>query len=229
MIIYQILNTITGKKYIGCSTRYNSNAEFQKSKYWGSGELLKKAIKKYGLKNFEKKVLLKNIFYETELDRYENLWIQKKNSIVPKGYNLRTGGQKHFQQHEETKLKISQANSNPTQETIEKMRKNNKGAGNPNFGNHHTEKWKEEASQRQRGEKHWNWGKHCSKETSEKISIANKGKKDSAETKKRKSQALSGEKNPMYGKKHRPESIQKREETKRKNREKKNADLERGL
>jgi group I intron endonuclease len=92
MIIYQIKNKQTGKLYIGYSTKFNSNKKFQKSKYWGSGLYIKRAIKEYGKENFERKVLLKNIFDFEELKHYEILWIKKKNSKKPNGYNLTEGG-----------------------------------------------------------------------------------------------------------------------------------------
>lgn len=89
-IIYCIQNQINNKKYIGQSKYYNSNKEFQKSGYWGSGKLIQKAIKKYGLENFKKWVLLhcKN----EESNHYEKLWLRKLKTKVPKGYNLLPGG-----------------------------------------------------------------------------------------------------------------------------------------
>jgi hypothetical protein len=93
MIIYQIENKITGQVYIGQYSKCNSNGEFQNSKYWGSGKYLKRAIQKYGLENFEKKVLLKNINTLSGLDYYETLWIKKKKSKIPNGYNLTDGGE----------------------------------------------------------------------------------------------------------------------------------------
>jgi hypothetical protein len=92
VIIYCIENQITKKRYIGYSTKYNSNREFQKSKYWGSGIYIKKAIEKYGIENFKKWVLLKNIFNFNELKKYESLWIKKLNTKPPNGYNISDGG-----------------------------------------------------------------------------------------------------------------------------------------
>jgi len=47
-------------------------------------------IKKYGLENFEKWVILhcKN----KESNHYEKIWIKKKNTLYPFGYNLTEGG-----------------------------------------------------------------------------------------------------------------------------------------
>jgi group I intron endonuclease len=93
MIIYCIENLINGKKYIGQSSFYNSNEEFQKSNYWGGGIYIRNAIKKYGLENFKKYVLIKDIFKIEELNKYEILWIKKLNTKQPVGYNLSDGGE----------------------------------------------------------------------------------------------------------------------------------------
>jgi group I intron endonuclease len=98
MIIYCIENLINHKRYIGQSSNsnYNSNEEFQKSKYWGSGRLIAYSIKKYGLENHKKWIIIKNIPYTikgfNELNRYEILWIKKLNTKIPNGYNLADGG-----------------------------------------------------------------------------------------------------------------------------------------
>jgi len=92
MIIYQVKNKINEKPYIGYSMKFNSSEDFLQNNFWGSGLLIKKAIKKYGIENFERKVLLKNISDFKELNRYEILWIQKKNTKTPNGYNITDGG-----------------------------------------------------------------------------------------------------------------------------------------
>lgn len=50
MVIYKITNIINGKVYIGKSIK-NSES------YMGSGILIKRAIKKYKLKNFCKEII----------------------------------------------------------------------------------------------------------------------------------------------------------------------------
>lgn len=87
MIIYKITNLINGKIYIG---QY-SGKDFES--YWGSGLLLKKAIKKYGKENFKKEIIeiceSKQILNEKEV-----YWISFYNSIDSKiGYNIHKGGQ----------------------------------------------------------------------------------------------------------------------------------------
>ena len=66
MIIYEIKNKINGKSYIGQHTFEDLGD------YWGSGKLIKMAIKKYGIDNFERIILEK--CYRHERDSHiENL------------------------------------------------------------------------------------------------------------------------------------------------------------
>jgi hypothetical protein len=85
MYIYKITNKINGKWYIGKHNGTDPN-------YMGSGKLLRKAIKKYGLENFEK-VILESCSCEQELNLCEQHWISSANAIIdPMSYNLAKGG-----------------------------------------------------------------------------------------------------------------------------------------
>ena len=165
MIIYEIRRKNTGKLYIGYSTKFNSSEEFLNNDYWGSGTYITLAIKKYGTETFERKVLLKNILDFEELKRYETLWIKKKNSKTPNGYNLTDGGDGLI---------------NPSKETREKMSKNHadvSGEKNPFFGNHSMSGENSPMSKR-RGKNHPNFGKPRDKKTIEKCRVANLGEKN---------------------------------------------------
>ena len=86
MIIYKITNTINQKVYIG---QY-SGKRFDL--YFGSGKILKLAIKKYGKENFQKEILE---YCETKalLNEREKFWIAELNSNNPEvGYNITLGG-----------------------------------------------------------------------------------------------------------------------------------------
>jgi group I intron endonuclease len=68
MVVYCITNIINGKKYIGSDSKNNP-------KYYGSGVNIKKAIKKYGKKNFVKHILceVNDLNLMKELEEY---WIE---------------------------------------------------------------------------------------------------------------------------------------------------------
>lgn len=83
-LVYEIKNNINSKSYIG---QY-SGESFEK--YFGSGKLIKSAIKKYGLENFSK-IILEECFNKTELNEKEIFWIDKLKTIE-NGYNLTEGG-----------------------------------------------------------------------------------------------------------------------------------------
>lgn len=81
--IYKIINKINGKHYIGKHITENIN-----DSYMGSGKLIKKAIQKYGIENFEKHVMQ---IYDNEHDMNiaESLLIDLYDE---KTYNLQPGG-----------------------------------------------------------------------------------------------------------------------------------------
>lgn len=84
--IYKITNQINGKVYVGQHVTTN-----KEDLYFGSGFLLKIAIKKHGRENFSKTYLEECFSYE-ELNEKEIFWIKKLNTITPNGYNIRIGG-----------------------------------------------------------------------------------------------------------------------------------------
>jgi hypothetical protein len=84
--IYKTKNTINGKIYIGQNKgNFNSN-------YFGSGKILKNAIKKEGKNNFIIKILL---FVNTkyDLDKYEIKIIEYYRKLGFDLYNIAEGGQ----------------------------------------------------------------------------------------------------------------------------------------
>jgi group I intron endonuclease len=105
--IYSITNTIDGKKYIGqtvekdvcnrwkCHFKKDSNCRY-----------LKHAFEKYGKENFKFKVIC--ICFDNDCDRYEKEYMERFNTLVPNGYNLRAAGN-HGHHNEETKKKIGES------------------------------------------------------------------------------------------------------------------------
>jgi group I intron endonuclease len=84
VVIYKTTNLINNKIYIGQLSRNDSN-------YLGSGEILKKSIKKYGKKNFTRETIA-YCNTKDELDFLEKFFIEFYNSKDPNGYNLAGGG-----------------------------------------------------------------------------------------------------------------------------------------
>lgn len=83
--IYEITNNINGKTYIG-----QHKSKSLSDNYYGSGTIIKQAIKKYGLENFSK-IILEECSEETINDR-ETYWISKQKEIGKAEYNIAEGG-----------------------------------------------------------------------------------------------------------------------------------------
>jgi group I intron endonuclease len=103
--IYMVLNTVTGKKYIGQTTqeptqRFNQHL-FRRASHC---KALSAAISKYGQDAFEFSIIAESASKD-ELDRAEIAAIELHNTLAPHGYNIKTGGS--FGKHSEnTKERI---------------------------------------------------------------------------------------------------------------------------
>lgn len=142
MQIYKIINLINNKIYVG-------KDKFDNPNYYGSGKIIKRAIKKYGIENFKKEILEDNISNYNLLNEREKYWILEMNSLQPKGYNINTGGAggDNFTYHDNKeqyrkKLSLSQKGKIKTFEHKEKIRisnigkHNHKGKNNPMYNKH---------------------------------------------------------------------------------------------
>jgi len=155
MVIYKTTNLINGKIYIGQDKKNNP-------KYLGSGDLIKKAIKKYGKENFIKEII-KACFTQDELDKFEKYFITEfdsRNNDI--GYNIAVGGidgttlnrklsedvrnnmsivRIGTKLSDETKQKISKAHVGKklSEETKQKIKESGIGCKNHFYGKNHSD------------------------------------------------------------------------------------------
>lgn len=124
--IYKIRNKVNGKLYIGQHKKSTFN-----SKYYGSGKIIKQAVKKYGKHQFEIKILRKCDTYE-DLNKWEKSYIdqyRKKYQL----YNIDDGGlgisselasQKAIDRWSKTSVKDRQKHMAPARKAQQEMREN---------------------------------------------------------------------------------------------------------
>lgn len=150
-------------------------------KSFSTNTCIKGAFDEKGKENLQVEVL-ETVQYSSRVEwlERERFWIAKLRKECHPLCNKNKGGAgpptgRHLT--EETKKKISRANSSPSEETRAKLSKAMTGKNNPMYGKHHTEEWKHEQSKRSSGENNYFYGRDCS-----------------------------GEKNVMYGKHHTEES-----------------------
>jgi group I intron endonuclease len=223
MIIYKTTNLIDNKFYIGKDKRNDP-------KYLGSGLLLNRAIKKYGIENFKKEIL-EQCETEEQLCEREKYWI-KETKAQEIGYNIADGGHGGNTYTEETKKRISELFkgryiSPETKEKRNQTRIKNK-TENPekyklsekrkkDIGDSHRGKTISEEQKRKLSERMENFNNYSAEflynQKKNKCGINNSmyGKKHTEETKKKMSE--SHKKNPVkywLGKKQSPESNEKR-------------------
>ena len=117
------------------------------------------AIKKHGWDNFDKE------WYEVpdeELNFYEEMLVALFGTLSPGGYNLVEGGGSKGRPSEESKQKMSEAQSGEkshmygktlSEETKKKLSDAKSGEMNPMFGKEHTEETKKKMSDAHTGEK----------------------------------------------------------------------------
>ena len=186
--IYRITNLINGKTYIG-QHKYKKLDD----SYMGSGKILKQAIKKHGVENFKKDILVFGITRKDFINLLEKEYIKFYRSIGKAEYNIADGGQGNL--GEEVNKKISEANKGKpawnkgvpmSEEAKKKLSEINKGRLSPMSNKHHTDESKKKMSDSHKGQVAWNKGKKgiqvawnkdkkMSEEYKIKLSVAHKG------------------------------------------------------
>lgn len=219
-LIYKHTNLINGKSYIGL-TKQEPERRWQNGYgYSQTQPYFYNAIQKYGWDNFEHEILEENLETFEQAAKRETYWIAFYHTWVNDpacmGYNLSSGGEGNpgHTVSEETKLKLSKANSGKkhSETTKQKLSSKMSGEGNPFFGKCHTLESRKKISNSRLGKK-------LSSETKLKISESNKGRPVTPETKLKLSQALKGKNTgpnlKLRGQAKSVESIQKANETKK--------------
>jgi group I intron endonuclease len=141
--VYLITNKISGKKYVGQSIQLDINSRWKCHKKVNKkyvGKILYNAYKKYGIENFDYKIIC--ICFDEDTDKYEEEYIKKYNTVHPNGYNLLQGGKNRKHNPETLKYlseimsgeKHPQYGTKLSEEHKKKISERMKGTGNPNFG-----------------------------------------------------------------------------------------------
>jgi len=107
MIVYLITNRINGKQYVGQTTQALANRWKTHCSPASGCFAISSAIHKYGKDNFSIEIIFNADSLE-ELDKKEEEFINKFNTLSPNGYNLKTGGNVP-RMSEESKRKMSLA------------------------------------------------------------------------------------------------------------------------
>lgn len=141
MIIYELVNRVTGKRYVG-QTTLTLDERWQchvKNSGAGRRQRLYDSMRYHGHESFDRHVLQGCQCIE-DLDDAERFWIAKLCSNKPEfGYNMTSGGQQRGRMTEEVRQRLSELNS---------------GKNNPFFGQHHTPEARKAIGMAQAGNQH---------------------------------------------------------------------------
>jgi group I intron endonuclease len=107
MFLYVVTNLVNGKQYIGIAVDYERRWREHRSGH--GSKLVYQAIRKYGIKNLDFKVICKGA--EAYVKEMEVRAIRMLNTMAPSGYNLTEGGDTGtlgFKHSIETRKKMSE-------------------------------------------------------------------------------------------------------------------------
>lgn len=202
--IYKTTCLTNGKIYIG--RRVFSKNKKRTATYLGSGVIFLKALKKYGQRNFERKIL-KICKDEHELQIWEYFYIKLYHSQDPSvGYNVADGdvnsGKGNPMNSEVVLNKVR--GRKRTEEQRQRISESRRGYKMPEEqkekisqslkGRLHSEEHNRKVAEKMKGKKNW-LGKHHTDETKEKLREINLGHYVSDETREKIRDAHLGKKN----------------------------------
>lgn len=205
--VYKTTNLINGKIYIG-----QHHSEIFDNNYLGSGKLIRRAFKKYGISNFKCDVVEWCETKEQLIDR-EIYWIHRYNSQDKTiGYNISNGGDGILSPMPDIMREhLRKCNTGKTlsAETRRKISERNSGENNGFYGKCHTEETKQHISTvlkdqykngrinamagvRRYGKDAPRYGAKLSEETKRKIADSVRGFTHTKEAKQKMSENVSG-------------------------------------
>ena len=177
--IYKYTNRVNGKVYIGRTCQTLKQRAQRKGIGYKNCVYFWRAIQKYGWNNFEGAILEDNLTAQ-EASQREIFWISTYDSTNRKiGYNIHDKENNDYDWKVRHKMSMSHIGKKQSKESIEKRRRNmpdRHGKNNPMYG-------KKLSKERRAQISEFLHNRIVSKETREKLRIAN-----------------IGERNPMYGK-----------------------------
>lgn len=150
--IYKITNLVNNKFYIG----QHKSKKFDKT-YFGSGNLIQQAIKKYGLENFKVEILYRCKSLKEMCDK-EIYYIKKYDALNKKiAYNISKGGE------------FGDSFTGQPLDKKEAMRKKMSESRKRFLASPKGIKYRKETSEKYKGKPAWNKGKKMGKEFCEKM------------------------------------------------------------
>lgn len=227
-----------GKVYIGITSMNPPEKRWKNGLGYSKQNFMSKAIEKYGWNNIQHEVLYDELT-KNEAEQIEiKLIAEHKSNQKEYGYNVSNGGNTVGKHSEETRKKMSESKKGIKFSDAHKrnLSESKQGERHPNYGKKLSEETKRNISKSKQGHvvseetreklRKANIGKHHTEKTRDKIRKVNterhhteehkrkiseslKGRKLSEETKKKISESKKGENHPNYGKKRKPETVEK--------------------
>ena len=136
--IYCYINKINGKRYVGQASNFDKrhrnhiNESYNKN-IKSYNYPFHKAIRKYGIKNFEVEILKENLETQCLLNLWECYYIDKFNTLAKnqKGYNVASGGSNGNTYAGKTNEEMKEIFN---EEWRRKVSDSKKGKNNPMYG-----------------------------------------------------------------------------------------------
>lgn len=165
--IYMYTNKINGKRYVGQTNDFNRrHKEHIKSSYnekrkYDYNVPFHCAIRKYGIENFEIKILAENISTQEKMNEYEIFFIKRYKTLAnnKKGYNVASGGSNGNPYAGKTEEEMNEIFNDKWKQKQSESHMWQKGENNPMYGKCHSEETKQKMSEAKKGENNPMFGK----------------------------------------------------------------------